>query len=490
MSEKSDIFTKDVAIIKGNTPQECVVKGIDLLGGISNFIKEGDNVFIKFNLNLPFGFPINTNMDVITSIISLCKEAGAKKIRIGSFPLRGISIEAISQLLHLEEYFNDFGAELIFLDNSNMFNRKNIKKEQLEKIGNESSSTINIHDEDIRFPKVILESDKVISVNQIKVNPLFKLNLSILNSFSSISPKYQAVSLNKENKNENLSKDLYRNKLTSKVIDVFSIKKPELVINDLYYILEGAGPYVFKDSILTKTNLMSIGNDTFAVDTVTLNLLNVEVSDYGLFSEMKKMGLESTDLQNINILGENLEDVKIEIEFCEENLEKLNIKNFDIKTGKLCSGCYESAYYLLNFTKTNLTKDLKYNPGNVFLIGEKPPNPVNFKDVIIFGDCAINSTRNSEIRKIIMHSDKNILSDIMGKIVKKAKKKKKPKVKEKTNKRILELPGCPPPFTNSLNLIKHYYKKSNTPNLNFNIKLYKLWSDPKTLAKLKAMGVI
>jgi hypothetical protein len=82
------------------------------------------------------------------------------------------------------------------------------------------------------------------------------------------------------------------------------------------------------------------------------------------------------------------------------------------------------------------------------------------------------------------------LSDITRKIVKKAEKKKKPKVKEKTNRRILELPGCPPPFTNSLNLIKHYYKKSNTPNLNFNIKLCKLWSDPKTLAKLKAMGVI
>jgi hypothetical protein len=322
------------------------------------------------------------------------------------------------------------------------------------------------------------------------VNPLFKLNLSLLNSFSSISPKYQAVSLNKENKNENLSKDLYKNKLTSKVIDVFSIKKPELTINDLYYILEGAGPYIFKDSILTKTNLMIIGSDAFAVDIVTLNLLNVEESDYELFAEMKKKGLESTDLQNINILGENLEDVKIEIEFCEENLEQLNIKNFDIKTGTLCSGCYESAYYLLNFMKTNLTKDLKYNPGNVFLIGEKPPNPVNFKDVIIFGDCAINSTRNSEIRKIMKHSDKNILSDITGKIVKKAEKKKKPKVIEKTNKRILELPGCPPPFTNSLNLIKHYYKKSNTPNLNFSIKLCKLWSDSKTLAKLKAMGVI
>jgi hypothetical protein len=365
-----------------------------------------------------------------------------------------------------------------------------LKKDQLGEIRNESFSTISINDEDIRFPKVVLESDKVISVNQINVNPIFKLNLSILNSFSLVSPKYQAVSLDEKNRNENISKDLYRRKLTSKIIDIYSIKKPELVINDLYYLLEGAGPYIFKGSNLKITNLMTIGSDAFAVDAVTLELLNVDVSDYDLFTEIKKRGLTSLDLQKINILGENLEETKINIEFCEENLEKLNIKNFDIKTGKLCSGCYESAYFLLNIMKTHLTKDLKYNPGNAFLVGENPSDPVNFEDVVVFGDCAIKSTMNNEFRKIVKTSDKNILNDIKEKIVKKPDTKKKPKVKLKTNKRILELPGCPPHIVNSLNLMRQYYKKRNTPNLNFNIQYCKLLSDSKTMAKLKAMGVI
>ena len=68
MIEKLDSENAEVAIIKGNTPKEGVLEGIEKLGGISKFINEGDQVFIKFNLNLPHGFPTNTNYDVLKDI--------------------------------------------------------------------------------------------------------------------------------------------------------------------------------------------------------------------------------------------------------------------------------------------------------------------------------------------------------------------------------------------------------------------------------------
>ena len=95
----------EVAISKGNTPNESLLKGIDILGGISKFIDEGDQVFIKFNLCLPGGFPINTNLDVLQTLINSCKKAGAKKVYLGGFPFKGVPIKVISDILNLNEYF-------------------------------------------------------------------------------------------------------------------------------------------------------------------------------------------------------------------------------------------------------------------------------------------------------------------------------------------------------------------------------------------------
>ena len=57
MKDQSDLKNTEVAIVKGNTPGETVLKGIEIFGGINKFIEEGDQVFIKFNLCLPTGFP-------------------------------------------------------------------------------------------------------------------------------------------------------------------------------------------------------------------------------------------------------------------------------------------------------------------------------------------------------------------------------------------------------------------------------------------------
>jgi Ni,Fe-hydrogenase I small subunit len=60
-----------------------------------------------------------------------------------------------------------------------------------------------------------------------------------------------------------------------------------------------------------------------------------------------------------------------------------------------------------------------------------------------------------------------------------------PKVKEKTNKNIIEIPGCPPNLYESLNLIHKYYGKSQTPNLSFYNNLIKTYYEQATKPKIK-----
>ncbi len=406
MNDKINLEKTEVAIIKGDTPQESILKGIEILGGISTFIDEGEKVFIKFNLNLPGGFPTNTNFDVLAALVESCKSAKAEKIYLGSFPLKGVPIKKISNFLSLEEYFRNKGAELIYLDNSNLFNEKNLKKDQLNKIKTESFSTFNINNRELLVPKVILDSDKLISVNQINVNPLFKINCSLLNSSSIVSPKYQKFRVNKTDRSEYISLDQYKTNLISSILDIYAIKKPDLVINDLFYVLEGAGPFIYKDSNLKKTNFVVIGKNAVSVDFITLKLLNIETKDYDLIEDANKRNLGITDLEKIKIFGEDLNENAVNIDLCVPKLEDINVKNFRVNSGKFCSGCFKSAYHLLNFMKTNLTKDLKYNPNNVFLVGQNPLEPDYFGNILLFGDCAINSTKNSNFRMIKKESKK------------------------------------------------------------------------------------
>ncbi|MFW9901729.1 MAG: DUF362 domain-containing protein [Candidatus Thorarchaeota archaeon] len=479
MLSQSKSKKNEVVISKADTPKESLIKGIEILGGISKFIDNEDQVFIKFNLNLPGGFPTNTNFEVLEGLIKFCKEAGANKIYLGSFPVKGIPINIISEILSLKEYFSAIGAELVFLDNSNYYGKKEVNSEQLKKIKRDSFTKVKLNDNEYSIPNIILNSDKFILVNQINVNPLFKINLALLNSYSIIPSKYREVRNNKNKTHEYNYSNQYKKDLISNILKIYRIKQPDLVINDLFYILEGAGPFIYKDSNLRKTKLMIMGNDTIAVDLITLKLLNIEPDDNDLIKQARIMDFTIPEISNIKVLGEKIEENRINIDLCVPKIEDIKVQNISTYPGKYCTGCYKQAYHFLNFMKTYMVKDLKYNPDNCFLIGENPIMPDKSGNIILFGDCAINSTENYEFRKIVIKNKKQNKKELKNKPPKENKLKKKPKIKEKPNKDILELRGCPPNIYTCLNLLLNYYGKNNLPNLNLLIKMNDFWINGK-----------
>ncbi|KKN28092.1 hypothetical protein LCGC14_0857820 [marine sediment metagenome] len=475
----------EVSVSKGDIPAECVLKSIENLGGISKFVNEGDQVFIKFNLALPAGFPTNTNPNVLGAVISSCKKARAKKIFLGSFPSRRIPVKVIYNFLDMQKYFENLGAELVCLDNSDFFDRKTIRQEELKKIKDDTFSKIQINNKEFFVPKIILNSDKYIVVNQVNVNPLFKCNLSLINSYSIIPIINQEIKKTMQEGTDYVSLDIYKKDLISNILDVFTIKTPNLVINDMFYLLESAGPFIYKDSNLKKTGLIIAGDNMIAVDLITLKILNLEIESNELILEAKNKSINIPTFSRIKVRGENLEEINTNIEFCVSSLKDVNVRNIIIKLGKYCSGCFKEAYHLLNLMKTYMIKDLKYNPYNSFLIGENPMEPDILGNIVLFGDCAINSTKNRKFRKVIKETKKKIKNEAKKKFIKKKDGKKKTTIKEKPNKKILELPGCPPNVFDCIELIKKQYGKKNVPNLNLLSKFNKTWISGKINKKFK-----
>jgi len=114
-----------------------------------------------------------------------------------------------------------------------------------------------------------------------------------------------------------------------------------------------------------------------------------------------------------------------------------------------------------------MTKDLKYMGFFSFLIGETPSEPEIKDIVILFGDCAIESTKDWDFRKKILFKKQKKTKDIMKKIKKSQKNPSNPtKSKIVDNKLILELPGCPPDLFECYDLLLKYYGKTTLPNLN------------------------
>jgi len=472
--ENSKVSSTEVVISKNNNPSKAITNGLEKLGGISGIVQKGDRVFVKINLRAPYGFPVNVNFDSLRTIIDMCKKAEAKNIIVGSFPDNGIKTDSISNIIGFQSYVENLGAEFIFLDDQNQSPLKSV--ELKEKI--------------IEIPKIILETDKLIIFNQVSVEPLFKCTISLLNSYSLVPNKYQIIQKIIRPGKDYLFLDQYKQDLISNILDIYSIKKPNLIINDISHFLEGAGPYVYKDSNLLHTGLVVVGRDTVAVDLITLKLFNIDLLDSDILLEARNRNLGITDISKINLIGENLDDSKLEVKFSVYRLDDINIKNTTIKAGRICSGCFKEAYHLLNYIKTHMTKDLKYIKKQYFVTGENPPEPESesLDHIIVFGDCAINSSKNREFRTIRTSSYKNYIETIKGKIGKDQKDQKSqkvPKVKEKTNKNVIEIPGCPPNLFESLNSILKYYGKSQAPNLSFYNDLLKTYYQQASSKKPK-----
>ncbi|MHA1281500.1 MAG: DUF362 domain-containing protein [Promethearchaeota archaeon] len=510
MPSKSNVETK-VAVIKNKTHINCIKESIEKMGGIKKFIQDGDQVFIKTCFSLPSGFPANVDMNSLRELILMCKNAGAEKIYVGDFPYPGISIRALSELLGLELFLKKLGAELAYLDGSNLISNKNkLTEEDLSKLKSELFTEKEISDGHIFYPKIIDNSDKLIVLNQVNVHPLFKVKISLLNLYSSIPNSYQCIKIeeSKSIEKDKLYYDNYKARLISKIIDIAELRPPDLVINDLFYILEGAGPYIYRDSNLKEIGVVISGTDIISADLMLLKMLNLDLLNKDLIEHIKQREFGGYNLSNIEIIGADIDSLNFDIKLCESKFEKINIRNLYIHQGSYCSGCFLQAYYLLNLIKTIMIKDMKYLGEIFFLIGKDPLDPdiseiiekrfqksnnfdlnspsiPDFKKkilkvnghTIIFGDCAINSTKNRAFRQIKVE----IFS---------GKKQFKRKQKIEPNKLILELSGCPPNIYNCIIEMVKYFKKGDVPTLNLFYKTLKYYYNKKEIEILRKLEVI
>jgi uncharacterized protein (DUF362 family) len=259
----------DLAVVHGSSPSKITRAAIDAMGGIGRFISRGDVVVVKPNMawdRLPEQ-AANTNPEVVATVVKLCYEAGAKKVKVFdrtvNDPRRCYVQSGIADAV------KPLGAHVDYVDE---------RKFREIKINGLALTSWPLYTE-------IFEADKVINIPIAKHHSLAKLTMAMKNWMGVMG---------------GLRRQIHQ-RLDESLVDLAMAIKPTLTILDAVRILTANGPQGGNPGDVRKLDTVIAGVDQVAVDSFGATLFGMKGSDLGYVRLGEKSGLGTMDLSKLRI---------------------------------------------------------------------------------------------------------------------------------------------------------------------------------------------
>lgn len=255
-------------------PSGITRAAIDAIGGITRFVKKGHDVIVKPNIctdYYSFEYAATTNPVVVGTIVALCFEAGAKRVRVMDSTMRGTA--------NSEKAYKVSGI-----------------REAVEKAGGvmEIMSPLKFRDTDIPGGSVIkswpvyqdiLKADVVINVPIPKDHPATELTIGCKNLMGVIAKPA----------------GFHDSVLSQRIADLVSLIHPTLTVVDAVRILMHNGPTGGSSSDVKVTNTVIASHDMIAADSYATSLFSLTGNDILHIKQAGEMGLGLTDLSQVSI---------------------------------------------------------------------------------------------------------------------------------------------------------------------------------------------
>lgn len=261
--------TPDLAVARGASPSEITKAAIDALGGIGKFISRGDIVVVKPNIawDRTPEQAANTNPEVVATVVKLCIEAGAKKVKVFdrtvNDPRRCYVQSGIAKAARKA------GAEVDYVQ-ERKFRDMEIKGLALK--------SWPVYTE-------IVEADKVINVPVAKHHGLAGLTMSMKNWMGVIGGARNRI----------------HQRIDESLVDLATFLKPTLIVLDAVRILTANGPQGGSLTDVKRLDTVIAGIDQVAVDSFGTTLFGKEGRDFGYIKTGSETGLGVMDLSRLNI---------------------------------------------------------------------------------------------------------------------------------------------------------------------------------------------
>jgi len=250
---------------------------LDLLGGISSFVRPGDRVLLKPNLLSahPPERRITTDPAVVFTMARLVKDAGGKPF-IGDSP--GLdSFKKVIAKTGMNKIAHQLGIECVelkkpiplSLPEGAMFKKLEIASEALN-------------------------ADVVINLPKLKTHSQMLLTLGVKNLFGTIVAQRKAE--------WHYMAGVDRDTFASLLLDIYLTVKPALNVMDGVWGMEGHGP---GNGTPRRINLIAASKDAVAMDVGICHILGVPLRSFPLYRSAKARGIGQTDVGQITFKGES-----------------------------------------------------------------------------------------------------------------------------------------------------------------------------------------
>jgi uncharacterized protein (DUF362 family) len=259
----------DIAVVQGISPAMITTAAVNAIGGISRFISRGDIVVVKPNIGWDRKpeHAANTNPEVVSTIVKLCYEAGAKTVKVFDRPCN--DPRRCYKQSGIADAARNVGAEVSYMD------KRKFKKVKLE---GRALKEWPLYTE-------ILEADKVINVPIAKTHGLATLTLGMKNWMGVMGGWRGRI----------------HQRLDKSLVDIAMAIKPTFIVLDAVRILTDNGPQGGSLLDVKLLNTVIAGTDQVAIDSFGATLFGLTGDDLGYVRIGDQAGLGVMDLSRLNI---------------------------------------------------------------------------------------------------------------------------------------------------------------------------------------------
>ena len=260
-----------LSVARGQYTESIVKASIDALGGMTRFVKVGDEVIVKPNICVAYHtyeYAATTNPEVIGTLVKLCIAAGASRVRVMDQPFGGTAEQAYERS-GISKAVKEAGGEM------EVMSAMKFRKTEIP------------HGRDItEWPVYIdaLDADVLIDVPIAKHHSLARLTLGMKNLMGLIRDRNQ-----------------FHFNLGQRIADLTSLLRPHLTVVDAVRILTNHGPTGGNLEDVKVMNTVIASHDIVAADAYAATLFGLSGDDIPAIRAASLMGLGTSDLNSIRI---------------------------------------------------------------------------------------------------------------------------------------------------------------------------------------------
>ncbi|MGZ4891250.1 MAG: DUF362 domain-containing protein [Halobacteriota archaeon] len=261
-----------------------VTKSLELIGGLKNFVNEGDRVLVKLNLlgAKPPEAAVTTHPAVAQAVVESIQELGATPI-VGDAPGGGCSVSTYKALLRttgIQKVIDDTGCESVRFDDDKT------------QVVSERARTFK----KLWIARAVTEADIIIGIPKLKTHLLTYYTGAVKLLYGYVPGLTKAeYHLHTAGDTELFAKLL---------LDIYETYPPTIAVMDAIVGMEGEGP---TNGIPRKIGLIMASTSCTALDYVAATLVNFHPLNVPTINVAQERGIGPSVLQEITIFGETLE---------------------------------------------------------------------------------------------------------------------------------------------------------------------------------------